>query len=152
MHRFQLAAPPPPPTLQDDVNPACIQDLGSRRDAWDEVWPLSECESRGFCWSAAPRHLPHIPWCYHRRVIEGQASAEMCAASAAGSRRDCAIGGGVTPRSCAEKGCCWVPSSASGEPWCFYAAGDGYDEDTATQTTTDEENYDEGDSAEERGL
>ena len=99
--------------------------LNARRDAWNEVWPLGECEQRGYCWGSAPRNMPHVPWCYHRHEIEGQASAEMCSASAAGSRRDCAIGGGVSPRACAEKGCCWAPGG-NGEPWCFYAAGDGW--------------------------
>jgi hypothetical protein len=121
---------------QDNVNPACEMPLSARRDAWDGVFPIGECEQMGYCWMAAPRHLPNVPWCFHRAPVEGHAAPEACAAAAAGMRRECADGGGVTPRSCAMKGCCWA-SGRDGDPWCFWPAGEGYSDEQERSASQD---------------
>jgi hypothetical protein len=109
----------------EQLSPACVMPLSSRRDAWDGIFPIGDCEKLGHCWAAAPRNLPQIPWCFHRAEQDGIATQEACAAAAAGSRRECAGVGNITPRSCSEKGCCWAAGDGD-EPWCFWPAGEGY--------------------------
>jgi hypothetical protein len=105
--------------------PECQVAYFSRRDAYDGTFDLSQCEERGFCWQAAPRGS-NIPWCYHSIELEGFPTVAECAAGAAGERRDCAPGGGVDAFSCSnDRRCCWAPGG-EGQPWCFYAAGQGH--------------------------
>lgn len=114
--------------LGQPVRRACDQPYHRRRDAYDGIFDLGLCEERGYCWQAAPRNT-QIPWCYYPDVLEGHPTVEECAAGAAGTRRDCAPEGGINAASCAdEKKCCWAPGEA-GQPWCFFAAGQGYAEE-----------------------
>jgi hypothetical protein len=106
--------------------PACQVNWHQRRDAYDGSFDLGQCEERGYCWHAAPRGS-NIPWCYYPLDLEGFPSVEECAAGAAGERRDCAPQGGVDAFKCSnDLRCCWAPGEA-GQPWCFYAAGQGYE-------------------------
>ena len=116
------AASDPPPTGP------CIMADAARRDAWDGEWPLNydEATRRGFCW--AVHEVPGVPWAYHKGSVVTE--DDECAAAAAAPRRECAVSGkGVNEDSCLQRGCCWLSSAVAGDPWCFFPAGEGYDED-----------------------
>jgi len=101
-----------------DFVPFCDVSFDERKDAYDDSWDISECAARGFCWREGP---PDVPWCFHPIEM----SAECQAAISEGNRRDCAVGDEeIIDHTCINKGCCWVPSSEEGEPWCFRPAGD----------------------------
>lgn len=50
----------------DDLSPACVIPFNARRDAYDGLFDLGECERRGFCWSRGP---PGVAWCVRLRAM-----------------------------------------------------------------------------------
>lgn len=119
------------PSLPFTPSAACIQPYSARRDAFDESFPLEECENQGHCYDPAPDFLPSVPWCYFRADDDGEALVASCeATSASGSRRDCATTGDANPHSCTARGCCWAPGD-DGEPWCFWPDTVDYESEEA---------------------
>ena len=104
-------------------HPDCNVDPSSRVDAWDGEFNLRDCEALGFCWGEAPPENPG-PSCFLHAEVEGHASQGECKAAREQERRDCLPGGGGADE-CVERGCCWTPSAAEGEPFCYWTVGAG---------------------------
>ena len=104
-------------------HPDCEVDPSARVDAWDGEFNLRDCEALGFCWREAPPENPG-PSCYLHAEVEGHASAGECKAAREQERRDCLPNGGGADE-CVARGCCWTPSAAEGDPFCYYTVGAG---------------------------